>query len=1059
MSLLPHLIIYLICLLYTPKVFAQEVIYNFKYFGKREGLPVEKIRDAVQDSRGILWMATDKGLINYDGFRFHHMQFSPPHNQFINDLKAISLDPNSSKIWLATHNEGLVCYDRNKPLSESIRVFKAKVGVKKLIKNELYAVFASKNGIVYFGGQETGLQYYDPKADSVQYVRLSSRNIYETIYSIQEDNKGLIWIGTRYDGFYVYDPKTKNIRNINLYNKGENSATSFAFVGNKVFLNYYDHNLSSLEYSLDKISNVNLLGIGSNNTHFDNAISDICYLERKNKLLIGHITKGLYEYDISSRTSKNIRWEDISPDLPRPTKINRIIPTSNGAYIATNDGLYFYADELNSVNELIRLSVEVEEIFTLNNELWYRSKNQLGRLSADLKSILYTISTKGLNISKVNVVNNRLYLSTYDNGVYTVDIQSKRIHPLLILGNRYSFDYADCNTILGDSIEGLEYLWIGSWNSGVYKYNVQSKELQLFNTSNGLIDNKVITIGKDKYDTLWLGMDGYGLIKVKDKINGVFENYHHDPSNSKTVSSNSILSFLLDKNNNFWYGSSTNGIGKIITEDIPQFIHYHDPHPLKKLYPTELVSDSFGRIWMKTADGVMIFNTSVNRFVHLEEGDMIFPINKYKPKTFYLHDNQIIWITKLGLIKIAIEKLPLVDIKKLKPIVSQFRILNKDYSYKLNSSNIVLEPDENSFAFYFACPDLLKNANIRFAYKLVGIHSDWVIADDSHQAIFTNIAEGKYKFEYKIGDLEGNWSDHTSSYTIEVKAFWYHSKLFRVLVALIIFMLIIGFLFYRIIQHKKVNKLHHDFNEKLKQELRENEKKIMEQTEKIEFERQEKLEADFRKKLYESELKAIRSQMNPHFIFNILNSIEAYVVENNKIKASKLIHKFAALSRIVLENSQHARVNIESELGLVQLYLDLERERFDNMFDYTIEIKNNINTYRDKIPSMLIQPIVENAIHHGIRHLSDKKGFIKIRIEESQGNIIISVSDNGVGFDYQSNSSIKKTSFGIKGVENRLKMMNKEGYNIHNGIFIKHNSDESEFKTVITMVFPLASFS
>src|SRR5690606_345162 len=129
-----------------------------------------------------------------------------------------------------------------------------------------------------------------------------------------------------------------------------------------------------------------------------------------------------------------------------------------------------------------------------------------------------------------------------------------------------------------------------------------------------------------------------------------------------------------------------------------------------------------------------------------------------------------------------------------------------------------------------------------------------------------------------------------------------------------------------------------------------------EQAEILELEKQQKLESEFKQKLYESELKAIRSQMNPHFIFNILNSIEAYVVENDARSASKLIHKFAALSRIVLENSQFAMVSIASELQLVKLYLELEQERFAHNFDYEVVIQRGLAVVSKKIPSMLIQP-------------------------------------------------------------------------------------------------------
>lgn len=1038
-------------------IFAQEKIYNFKSYGKSEGLVSQRIRDAKADKRGILWLATDKGLISFDGFRFHTIPFLSSQTQYINDLSGISLDPKSEKIWLTTYNEGLICYDRSLPITSSTTIYKAIVGPQRLIKNELYTVYVSSTGKVYFGGQETDLQYYDPKTDSVKYIKLSAGKNYETIFSLNEDPNGLIWVGTRYGGIYIYNPKNQQIKNINFKNLGENGGRYFTFINNEVYLNYYNYNLSVLDGINHNTIATNLLNLGKNENFYDNELTDICYLKEDNALLLSHVKNGVYVYDLKSKSIQNINWNAISPNLGVNTRINSLIPTVNGVYIASDAGLYFYSKKFNLINDFVDVGEEIKEIFQVNHQNWYLGNDHIGRLDTSYNQIINKIPLNGLKISQVNVVNNRIYLSTYDKGIYVVNKNQLSIHPLTIKGETHNFRQADCNKVLGDTIDGVEYLWIGSWSSGLYRYAIQDQKLTLFNTSNGLIDNKIITVGKDINGIVWLGMDGFGLIKVVDKRIGVFENFHHEPNYLNSLRANSIFSFVTDKKGKFWYGSSANGIGNIQYQNNKiSFIQYDDPQPYKQLYPKKMAVDTHNRIWMKTSDGMMIFDSNTKRFIHLENGDGIYPLQYYQTRDFYLKDDQIIWLTKRGLIKGNIANIYDNDILNNKPIVSQFRILNEDRTYKLNSNSIVLQPSENSFAFYFASPDLIKNSNVRFSYKLSGVHSDWVTADESHQAIFTNVSEGKYDFQYRIGDLEGNWSPKISSYSITVKSYWYQSKIFRFIVAIVMIIMGFGFLFYRIEQQKTLNKLHRDFNDKLQRELIENEKKIKEQTESIEIERQQKLEADFRKQLYESELKAIRSQMNPHFIFNVLNSIEAYVVENNKLKASKLIHKFAALSRIVLENSQHPLVNIESELQLLELYLDLERERFDNMFDYKIELDSLIDPFKDRIPSMLIQPIVENAVHHGVRHLTDKHGLVYIKISKSNGYIVIEVYDNGIGFTTSDNNSYKRKSFGIQGVENRLKMMNKEGDYNNTGIFIDHAPSLSDFKTRITMKFPFA---
>lgn len=1036
------------------RCFSQETLYNFRHYSKKDGLPAQKIRDVEVDARGILWMATDKGLINFDGIRFHTIPFHHSHSFFIHDLSDISIDPNSAKIWMTSYNEGLICYDRNLPVPESIRTLNATVGHNKLVKNELYTVLVAESGVVYFGGQETGLQSYDPKIDSIKYIPLSSSNKAETIFSIREDSNGIIWIGTRYGGIFTYNPNSKALKQINLNNSGENGGRLFTFVDQSVFLNYYDYNLSRLNLFDSKIDQTNLLGIGKNKDYYDNELTAICYLPVYNKLLAAHIRDGLYLYDINTKTNRKITWEEISPDIKISSRINGLLSTPNGIYIATNDGLFLYADQLNVVDQFIPFDLKIKELFKVGRDTWYLSKESIGKLSADYANVVTKIPLNSLKVSKVNVVNNQIYLSTYDNGVHVVDTQLNRIKPLPVNGSKFDFYKSDCNTVLGDVIDNQDYLWIGSWNSGLYKYNVSTREITLYNSQNGLVDNKVITVGKDGNNSIWLGMDGYGVIRLHDKKDAKFVSYFHDPNDNFSPNSNTILSFLLDRQGEFWYGSSASGIGKINYANNNQFEHVNDPHLFKKMYTKKMVTDHLDRIWMQTSDAVMVFDKKSKRFQHLEHGDGIYPLEVNSPIGFYLNDNDIIWLSPNGLIKGEVDKVQLHDLINYNAIVSQFRILNVDHTYKLQSTTITLAPNQNSFAFYLACPQVIKNSNIKFSYKLEGINNDWIETDDSHQAIFTNVDPGKYIFSVRVGNMDGNWSKDVTSYTVIVKGIWYESTIFRILLAVMFVFLSFGFLFYRINQQKKLNKLQVDFNENLKKELQENEKKIIQQQESLEIERQEKIEADFRKQLYESELKAIRAQMNPHFIFNVLNSIEAYVVENNKLKASNLIHKFAALSRIVLENSQHSMVTIESELDLVKLYLDVERERYDNMFDYSIKVGSDINPFRDKIPSMLIQPIVENAVHHGVRHLVDKKGFIFIKINKDDGYIIIQVMDNGVGFNDEESIAFKRKSFGIKGVENRLVMMNRDGKNHQTGIYIDNAPNMVEYSTIVTMIFP-----
>lgn len=182
--------------------------------------------------------------------------------------------------------------------------------------------------------------------------------------------------------------------------------------------------------------------------------------------------------------------------------------------------------------------------------------------------------------------------------------------------------------------------------------------------------------------------------------------------------------------------------------------------------------------------------------------------------------------------------------------------------------------------------------------------------------------------------------------------------------------------------------------------------------------------------LSESELKAIRSQMNPHFIFNVLNSIEAYVMDNEKRKASRLIQKFAALSRLILENSTKSLVSADKEWKALMLYTELEAMRYDDTFTYTFTVADDIQLKTLYLPPMLIQPLIENAVLHGLIIDPKADAHLAISIKKKEDKICITVEDNGVGIGNNANKNaingIKEMSMGLTSIQERVDMINKQ---------------------------------
>jgi tetratricopeptide (TPR) repeat protein len=201
----------------------------------------------------------------------------------------------------------------------------------------------------------------------------------------------------------------------------------------------------------------------------------------------------------------------------------------------------------------------------------------------------------------------------------------------------------------------------------------------------------------------------------------------------------------------------------------------------------------------------------------------------------------------------------------------------------------------------------------------------------------------------------------------------------------------------------------------------------------VEHEREamEKLRAEeaHLRQLQETELHALRSQMNPHFIFNCLNAVKSLVLKNENEAASQYITKFSKLVRMVLENSRSEWISLEQELNILTLYLDIEQTRFNNSFQYWINIEGDVDTEGVKIPPMLIQPYVENAIWHGLMH-KEGGGNVTISIIQKTDNLLkINVLDDGVGrqeaMKIKSKSATKNKSLGIEISNDRLKIINQ----------------------------------
>jgi len=291
----------------------------------------------------------------------------------------------------------------------------------------------------------------------------------------------------------------------------------------------------------------------------------------------------------------------------------------------------------------------------------------------------------------------------------------------------------------------------------------------------------------------------------------------------------------------------------------------------------------------------------------------------------------------------------------------------------------------------------MNKSGLQYKYILEGKETEWNYSTNTN-IYYTSLAPGNYTFKVFAMNDSGFWSKIPAVITFNITSplytsFWFIFSLIFLILAIILLVIFL-------VSRKK----------QLRDTILEEEKR----------------------KVLISELHALRSQMNPHFIFNTLSSIQSFITKNNSKDAVFYLSKFSKLMRATLENTKKQKVAIKDEIEILELYMDLEKLRLDNKFDYQLIIEEEIDVQFEQIPPMLIQPYVENAIWHGISHKIGN-GLIKISFKLVNENLLkCEVEDDGIGrkkameMNRESSESFRKnkTSLGMSITRERLEIFN-----------------------------------
>lgn len=496
----------------------------------------------------------------------------------------------------------------------------------------------------------------------------------------------------------------------------------------------------------------------------------------------------------------------------------------------------------------------------------------------------------------------------------------------------------------------------------------------------------------DKKGNLWVGTWNNGLYRIqystgKNIIEFPAKNiFHYLPDKQ-------IRSLFEDSKGNLWAGTRYHGVYQLKQKASNEYsLQVIDQSKgLTSNWITDISEDARGNIWIafyQGLDKLIVSETPIQVFNFSRIHNFFTNIHSIIPE----NKNSLWLATSRGIVNITDEEM---EKKPPLPIyITSVSAGNKIYNPRAfkNEEKLQLAYQQNQLLFEFTSPGYINEKHILYSYRLSGSSNrEWSPPSNQHTVSYASLKAGEYRFEVRALGWNTNWGVPSVFEFIIVPPFWQTWWFLSICGLLTSTAIYLGV-------RKRIAGI--------------------------------RRQAEMKNKIAETEMIALRAQMNPHFIFNCLNSIDNLIQNNEKEKATTYLAKFAKLIRAILENSKSNTIPCWKDLETLKLYLELEEFRCDKKFSYFLNIPLEILQGDYKVPPMVIQPYVENAILHGLLNkvAGTKKLNIDVNVENNQVNYII--EDNGIGrqkaAEYKQINKSTYQSMGLDITHDRINLFNQK---------------------------------
>lgn len=910
-----------------------------------------QVYSLLQDSRGYLWMGTrGGGLSRFDGTGFKTYTVN---DGLVNNYVFCMKEDSGHRLWIGTNN-GLSMYNgisfhNYQPDYDSMQVWIQDLdfdgqGRKWLATNAGVLLLDAKNNFINI-------------SDQLKQKRM-------VINAIHAGRDGTIWYGSG-EGLYRITESggtfscTRYGKELGFMN---NSITCLREdpQGNLWIGTYGD---GVYEYNGKKFARIDY--------HLElyrQTVLDI-YFDNHGNVWLATLSSGIAEY---STTAKTFSWLTENEGLSN-NHVQSIIQDNSGNYwFGTSGGgvCSYFGKEFSTYDKSSGLGGNfIYSIFRdSHNRLWAGTSDK-GLSVFDSSSVLNFNAGNGFANTKVKAIGEDnegiLYFGTDGDGVFSYD--GKEFRPVEGLTKKY------IRAIVKDHAGSLYFATAGT---GLYKLDPgkAKNRLQNFTVADGLLHNRLTCLHEDRQGRLWYGTENNGIGFL---VNDVPQKQSIGKKDG--LPSNSIRCITEDDSGYLWAGTGGYGIASFpLYGNDRKASAYDHASGLTSSNIYLLITDIHNNLFVGTETGLdYIYLDKLRKpfeIKHYSKGEGFTGIETCQ-NAVYKDAGGTIWFGTInGLSKynpanqVKNGNPPVISITDVKlfyePIAdTPYKNAVKDWN---SISYLHLPYDQNHLTFDFFAINFSNPDAVKYQWKLEGFDKEWSPVSRNHSILYSNLAPGDYTFMVKACNEDGVWNQRPATLKFHIGApvwmRWWFIALVVLLTAGIIFFV-----------------------------FRWRENRIRAKAE----ERQRKLQLE--KDVVELEQKALRLQMNPHFIFNALNSIQSQIGTDNEQAARYYLAKFSRLMRQILDNSRNTSIPLEEEVNTLENYLLIEKFCNGNRFDYKITVDGNVEKDYIKIPPMLLQPFVENAIKHGLKHSDGKRGRIDVHFAEKDGLLECSVTDNGIG--------------------------------------------------------------